>query len=219
MKSAILFALLLCGMSGTAQKRTAPPDVGTTMLRFNPLGLLDIGDQNFSVGAERFLKPNFSVASDVAVIFNSTRYELARSSTGFIFRPAVRYYPRYTGFYIEGELHFKQVNHQVRDWLGMDAVNGVPTYERFTDFTYRRNIYGFHFKAGRIMPSFLGTNLWWEVYAGLGIRHYDFAVVGQPRSIYQGGTWFDFTNDNNIRVLAVVPMGMRVMYRMVSGER
>lgn len=213
MKVAISLLLIMCSNVCIAQNKIFTPPPGTTFIRFNPLGLLDPGDMNISVGAERFIRPRLSVASDIAFIFRSSNFAQARRSTGFVFRPAIRFYPNRTAFFLEGELHYKQVNHQIRDWLGMDAVNGIPSYERFTDFTYRRNTYGFHLKAGRIMQSFLGTNLWWEVYAGVGARFYQFKVVRQPRSVYDRTRWFDLDREG-IRYSPVVPMGLRVMWKV-----
>ncbi|MGN6530814.1 MAG: hypothetical protein ACTHK0_03555 [Ginsengibacter sp.] len=120
--------------SGQSSNRLVPAEVlplqsGITA-RLNFTGLLDGYDQNISVGAENRFSEHWSTGSDVAYIFNSGYLSESHSSSGFILRPFVRYYPengRY-GFF-EAGFHYKHVAYKITDWVGKDDVNGQPSYQ------------------------------------------------------------------------------------------
>jgi hypothetical protein len=207
----VCFLLLSCTCAQA--QRTSPFPEQTTFLRFNFLGLVDPSDMYAGFGAERMVKPSVAVSADLGYIYFSNQYPNAKSATGFIVRPAIRYYTGQRTLFFEGELQFKMVTNRIEDWLGKNAVNGVPGYEEFTTFRYRRNVSGFHIKCGRVLPITADRKLWWEVYAGIGLRRYSYKVLDNPRSVYEYETWFGGRQRDEVNFAIAVPFGVRLLWK------
>ena len=215
MKTFTLSLLLLIAFNATvciAQKKEKyilPK--GSWLFRFNPTGMIDPVETNFSVGGEYRFHSNWSVSADAAWIFYSS-YFGAKHTNGFIFRPAIRYYiPHTDGMFVETELHYKYVSYRIEDWLGKNCVNGVPSYEEFTRFSYLKQAWGFHIKTGYQERIGRDKRFWMEAYLGIGPRWRSFKVKDEPNSCYThaGDASLNIIN-NNLSV--AIPMGIRLMY-------
>jgi Protein of unknown function (DUF3575) len=212
MLKSLLTALLLSASIGNCfaqdQKELFPKK---EFLRFNFLGLLDGFDQNLSIGGEYRFNPNWSTGADAAWIFYSAYLSENKGSKGFIFRPFIRYYPhpgRHDFF--EAELHYKYAVYQVQDWIGMDPVNGVPSYDEYATVPFRKNVFDIHVKAGDQQYLDRNKRILMEFAIGVGIR---WKWQGVDHGVY---TRTGFLNSENIFgphfVTPVVPMTLRLVY-------
>src|SRR5206468_5755190 len=95
-------------------------------------------------------------------------------------------------FYVEVQGLYKQVTHQLYEWLGKETVNGVANYQELEHFRYRRTIWGAQMIAGSLVPIKDGL-CYFDFYFGLGFKHKDAWIVGEPRSHYEGFTNFGAT--------------------------
>ena len=168
-----LQTFLLLTFSGQvfAQSDFVPVENKKLTLRWNPLGILAVWDQNLSLGLEKQFSGQASYGTDVAYIFYSSYLSESDRSSGFMFRPFVRYYFRENGRdFVETELQYKRVAYEITDWIGKDVVNGVPAYEEHMTFDYIKHVYGFHIKVGT--QTRLSADERWRVewYTGLGYR-------------------------------------------------
>src|SRR6478672_9113548 len=122
MKSLIPVIFLLTISHVYAQQFSDTLDRGTNFIRFNPLNLTDVSEPNISFGAERRITDNISLALDAGYIVYSNRFHDLGRSSGFIVRPAVRYFPNKSRIFFEGELHYKQATHHLHDWIGREVA-------------------------------------------------------------------------------------------------
>lgn len=143
----------------------------TLTLRWNPLGVLAIWDQNLSFGFEKKFSGQWSYGADIAYIFYSDYLSKSKRSNGYMIRSFVRYYFKENKRdFIETELQYKRMAYEISDWIGKDVVNGIPAYEEFEMFDYIKHVYGIHMKVGT--QTKLSADERWRVewYAGLGYR-------------------------------------------------
>ena len=212
MKSFTAFLLVVFSNFADAQKLPDTLIKGNTFIRFNALGLADISEPNISFGVEKRIGKRISLAFDAAYIVYSERFHSSGRSSGFILRPAMRYYPDNSRIFLEAELHYKQHTHHIRDWIGHDIVEGVPSYEVFEAFRLRKKVVGPHLKMGRLIP--VTQRLWLEAYIGLGVHFRKYTVVGNPDLIYRFNQNFnEVTTGETVRLMAF-PAGWRVLYRL-----
>jgi hypothetical protein len=181
-------------------------------LRFNPLGLIDANDMNFSIGAEKRIGDKFSVALDVAYIFYSDFFDDEGNTKGFIIRPAARFFPGGGKFFLETELHYKQSTHRLWDWIGRDAVNNVPAYEQLLSVRLRKKVWGAHIKVGRLIP--VTNRLWFELYLGIGPHFRTYQIVDHPEMVYQVNHFFNTVFTGDTEKLVALPAGFRLLYRI-----
>jgi len=188
-----------------------PPDTANRiMARFNFTGMLDPYDENASLGGEYKFAAGWSVGGDVAYIFNSTYVPNVKKTTGYIVRPFIRLYPdTWRRGFIEVQLHYKHASYQLTDWVGKDITNGVPAYEEFTTFYYKKKAWGFHFNAGSWTNLTANNKLRLEVFIGLGMR---FKKQYTDNALYtpQKAAFMELYNPHYTTV--VLPMGMRLVY-------
>jgi hypothetical protein len=180
--------------------------------RFNFTGLLDAYDENITIGAEYRFSEHWSTGSDVAYIFNSAYLSESHSSSGFIVRPFIRYYPengRY-GFF-EAGFHYKHVSYKINDWIGKDVVNGQPAYEEYSAFHFIKNVYDFNLKAGTATDLSRNKKLRLEFYGGVGIR---FKNQHSKEGSYTRTRGLLASLYNPHYSTLVVPMGMRIVYEI-----
>jgi len=210
----IFLALLIISISATAiaQEKTNQFNYRYA-IRFNPLAVLDLLDHNFSVGGEYIFRPRWSVTTDLSYIFASAIYGSSKTS-GFIIKPAIRYYVTVERrFYIEMDVFYKQVGYSITDWVGKDCVNGVPAFEEYKQFIYRKQVGGIDFKGGITTNLSRDQKLRLEGYFGFGIRTRSFAVKDDPRACYNGNLLFDVRGQNSSHyVTGSVPCGLRLVY-------
>lgn len=211
MKSLIPVIFLLTISHVYAQQFSDTLDRGTNFIRFNPLNLTDVSEPNISFGAERRITNNISLALDAGYIVYSNRFHDLGRSSGFIVRPAVRYFPNKSRIFFEGELHYKQATHHLHDWIGREVAGGVPAYEEYREFRLRKQVIGIHFKFGMLMP--VTERLWFEFYLGIGPRFRKFTVVEEKGFVYNFNLDFEDVSTGTTERLVAVPMGWRVLYR------
>ncbi len=215
----ILFLLLAFPFCVYAQKKHQTVNErlfneNKTAISFNPFALAAV-DYTLLVGYERKLSVKFFLGSEAGYIFASSYIgndgQSSNKGTGFIIRPSLRWFAADNNkFYLQPQVFYKQVTHQMHDWLGKDAVNGVPSYEQLQDFKYRRIISGFNLVAGFALPLGQHSRNYIDLYFGLGIRNKKSLVAGEPTSVYNRAIGiFDPEDDG---VFPSVPIGVRFIY-------
>lgn len=215
----LFFLLLIVSFQVTYSQKTSL-QAKDKLIRINISGLLDPIETNFSGGLEYRLKDNLAVSLDVGYIFYNYYYQQRNgNSSGFLFRPAIRYYTdEAKRFYIEAELHFKTVTTKLTDWLGKDCVNDVRTYETFTAFKIRKNVIGLNLKIGYQIKLSKDDKLWLEPYFGLGARLKNEFVLNEPTSCYNFASIFNRRNGNDIantdKMQGSVPLGLRFLIKI-----
>ena len=213
--AALLLCLWLCRQA-KAQSTPAPAgDRYKASVRFNFAGLADPIDNNISFGGEMFFHPDWSLTTDLAYIEYSSYFSEVKHASGYIIKPAVRYYPsslRHTGF-LEAVLFYKKVNYCLHDWLGKDCVDDVPTYYHHQDFAYNKRVAGFNLQFG-VQPALSRNNLLrLEAYLGLGIRIRQQDVAGGKNCCYNNELEFgDVNGHSGFSILSSLPIGVRLVY-------
>ncbi len=187
------------------------PDTAKKIVaRFNFTGIGDPYDENASVGGEYKFAPNWSAGSDVAYIFNSVYVKDAKKTRGYIVRPFIRFYPdTWRNGFLEVQFHYKYASYQLADWMGRDVTNGVPAYEEYTTFQYKKKAWGFHLNAGSSTKITPDNKLRLEFYIGLGIRYkkqYTDNGIFTPKNVTFSGLY------NPHYTTVVLPIGLRLVY-------
>jgi hypothetical protein len=205
------FLLLVVCQHVKAQKLPDTLTTGSTFLRFNIINLADLSESNISFGAERRISGRFSLALDAGYIVLSQRFRDKGKSSGFIIRPALRYFPEKSRIFFEAELHYKQHTHRIHDWVGRDAVAGVAAYEEYKEFRLRKQVIGPHLKFGTLVP--VNNRLWFEFYVGVGIHFRKYSIVGEKDAVYTFDDDFLTITTGNEETLVAIPAGWRILYR------
>ena len=184
-------------------------------LRFNFTGLADPIDNNISLGGEFPFQPNWSFITDLAYIEFSSYFSKIQQSSGYIIKPAIRFYPaslNHNGFF-EAVLFYKKAHYRLRDWLGKDCSNGIPAYEQYQDFSYNKQVTGLNFQMGLQTDLSRNKLLRFEAYLGLGIRIRKQDVVGEQHCCYNQERGFgDINGTSGTSVVSSLPIGMRIIY-------
>jgi Protein of unknown function (DUF3575) len=219
MRTSYLFALLILLVTSTGFSQKKDRHFwreSSTALRLNLTSLTDPIETNFSAGAEHLLNNQWAAGLDIGYIFNSTYYEKTNSVSGIIIRPAIRYYFNvYARHYIEAELQYKSSRSKITDWLQKDLVNGVPTYQRYQDFTMAKNVYGINLKMGGRGSLSRNERLWIEYYFGMGIRTRRENVLHEPNSRYGIVNRFRIVdNTGSAAALFSIPLGVRLLLKI-----
>lgn len=140
-----------------------------TSVNFSPLALGNT-DNQIMVGIERRLGNNWAYAVDAGFVFGSYYINKMEGAKGFELRPAIRYYRgRHKREYFQAQVFYKMVDYKFHDWLGRDAVNRTPSYEKLQDFTFRKKVWSLSLMAGETIP--LSDNVFIDVYGGIGARY------------------------------------------------
>jgi hypothetical protein len=148
-------------------------------LRFSPLALARLKHNTVLFGVEKKLKGNFSISADAGYIFY-TNYIFNGSShkaNGFVVRPALRYYVSDRNrFYWEGALTYQLIDEQHTDFLGMNCVNSVPSFFKFSDFSMLRTTADASVRFGGCFNLFKSKKLFLEMFAGVGARYRGYRI-------------------------------------------
>lgn len=209
----IFIAVLLCSVPVTLSAQRFPDSLyaNTTLLRFNPFALVPLYDLNISFGVEQKISKKSSFALDLGYVPYSEQFSRKRAN-GFVIRPAYRFFPNGNRFFLEAELHYKQVTQKMADWIGRDVVNNVPAYEEYVEFKLRKKVWGAHLKLGR--QYYISNRLWLEFYLGFGVHYRRYSVINYPGSQYQIPNVFNFVMTGQTETLAALPAGLRILYRI-----
>jgi hypothetical protein len=204
------FFLIIIYTNGTGQSIKSYFPEKKIVGRFNFTGLLDVFDENISIGAGYRFSPHWSTGIDVAYIFKSIYLSESKVANGIILRPFIRYYPKKEkGGFLEAEIHYKYVAYRLTDWVGRDATNGVPAYEEYATFHYNKRVMGLNINAGTDENLSRDKRLRLEVYIGIGIRFKkqgaDIGIYTRQRELFQ-----NLYNPQYSTV--VLPLGMRLLY-------
>lgn len=228
-RSYLLCLLLLAAGTGNAQTmiyQGLRADTGIIYLRHNPLGWIDLFDGNITLGAEYRFNRTWSATMDVGGIFYSTYVPKTRQTAGLLVRPGVRVYPgKYKDYFIDLQLHYKEVMYRVKDWIERDVVQDVASYEELTKFRYIKRVMGVHIMGG--VKQYLTDNrrFFMEVYLGLGVHFREEGPYHQPPdsrydqafTIFRPRTNGNDPNTNNTSGKSIVPAlpgGLRIIYRL-----
>ena len=215
----IVFLLLAFPLCVNAQKKRQAADErlfteNKTAISFNPFALAAV-DYTLLLGYETKVAPKIFLGSEAGYIFASGYIgndgESSNNGTGFIIRPSLRWFVSDNNkFYLQPQLFYKQVTHQMHDWLGKDAINGVPSYEQLQDFKYRRKIAGFNIISGFALQMGQSKKYFIDLYFGLGVRNKKSVIAGEPNSVYNRSIGIFDPEDNG--VYPGVPIGVRFIY-------
>ncbi len=178
---------------------------------FNFLGLLDVFDGNISAGGEYIFRSQWSAGLDAAYIFYSD-YVQSKNVSGFIARPFVRYYTKPTQkTFFQFEIHYKHVGYSgLEDWVERDIVNGVPAYQEYIKYKWKKTVAGMNFEYGNRSALSRNHKLNLETYIGLGLR---WRNQGADESYFpQAKTIFNGSVDAGKETQFVIPMGFRLVY-------
>lgn len=182
-------------------------------VRFNVLGMLDPLDGNISAGGEYIFHPRWSVTTDLSFILYSAYLPQNKSAIGFMLKPAIRFYTSESrkGF-LEATLFYKQVGYKLEDWLGKGFVNGVPAYEEYQDFIFRKRVGGINLQAGLQANLSKDKLLRLETWFGLGIRFKWQDIKNHPDASYQTNRIFLTDLTREYYVAPSIPFGVRLVY-------
>ncbi|MBY0479408.1 MAG: hypothetical protein K2Q24_17305 [Chitinophagaceae bacterium] len=210
----------ICVQEATAQDHEKKKSDYKLALRISPLGLVDPVETNFSAGVERKLSPKFSVGGDAAVYIARDVLTDRQPMSGFHLRPTVRWYSgkRLKGF-TELVLMYKHTVRKQNDWLGMDCVNEVPAYEKFTTFKQIRDVFDLSFRAG-VQEQLFNSEKWkFEFYMGLGLRQKFHRIKYSEKNTCAANEFADFfpvfdQSSTGSFTSISIPFGIRLVYQI-----
>ncbi len=202
----------------TAQETIKKSNDYKLAVRFNPLSLFDPVETNLSVGIDMKLRKKLSLGGDVAVYIARNVYAQSRPMSGFYVRPTLRWYSNNRLYmFTELVLMYKHTARKENDWLGMDCVNGVAAYEKFTQYKEVRDVFDLSFRAGMRENLFQSENWFFEFYMGIGLRQKLHSLKYNEKNTCAttaAGEFFNILNQNpsgNFTTLSI-PAGMRLVW-------
>lgn len=138
--------------------------------RFQPFAVFDPFESGIKFGMDKMVKPRMAVGADVAVYLGTEGY--TKWAPGFAVSPLVRWYTdeKLKGF-VETVLTYKYTERTETGWLGMDCVDGVPSYEKFDSYKRRKNVVDLSGRLGYRDRLFKSEKWCFEMFAGLGLRY------------------------------------------------
>jgi hypothetical protein len=213
MKTFLWCFCLLTGLSMHGQQKAIKPKIEYKQsLIISPFVLLDV-DQTILIGSEYRFKEQWAVVTDAGYTFSSYYISNTKHTSGFTIRPAIRkYYGKRNELYWQAQLLYKYVTYTQNDWLGKDCVQEVPTYEQYQEFKFRKKVYGLNIMTGEIMP--LSQKLFFEIYAGFGVRFKRHLVVNEPNSCYRTNSVNGPISYDAKSTTLSLPISMRLFYKL-----
>ncbi len=206
-----------------AQSKYEEP--GNLCVRWNFPGLIDPFGNNLTLGAEYRILPKWSVMADAGWVFTQAAYKENKTS-GYLVRPAVRFYPRVNKFwFFETQLHYKHLRRKGYNWVSHDQQNGVAAYERYEAIRQSANSYSINLlcgtqlplrKPGRDRKDFYRWKI--EYYWGLGIHTYRATepVVVTDNSFGRMSDTFNFPRESH--TTATPQFGITIVYRLLDNS-
>jgi hypothetical protein len=198
MRRLILPFCLFCLQTAFAQNSKPAADY-VKAIHFSPLAVFQI-DYTLMGGAEYKLRPNFGLVIEAGYIFASSYMSDMQSNsggTGLIIRPAARWYMgNKNRFYFQPQLFYKFVTHKKYDWVGMDCVDGIPSYEELREFKYRRHISGANATIGRIIPLGRSGKTFVDFYLGIGFKYKKSVIVNESCNCFMPDSLFIVGSDD-----------------------
>ena len=211
MKKYILGLLLCAGAHAQAQE---PRVEYRTALSFNPTAIIGV-DYTAMFGVEHRVKNNLGLVLDAGYLFYSTYFEAGtiQSTKGFSVRPGIRiYHGKQKKEFFQFQVHYKQANYKLHDWLGKDCVDDVPSYEQLQKFTYRKKTLAFNLMAGEIYRF---SDKWFgEIYVGVGVKM-KWQAPTEPNSCFRNDdneVGFNMYRKHSIG--PNIPAGFKLIYKL-----
>ena len=187
-------------------------------LRVSPLALLDPIETNLSVGIDFKIRKRLSIGGDAAVYIAREVYAQSKPMSGFYVRPTLRWYSNERlKLFTELVLMYKHTVRKENGWLGLDCVNDVPAYEKFTEYKQVRDVFDLSIRGGIRENLFQSKNWFFEFFMGIGVRRKYHSIkyyeqnTCAPRAM---GGFFDIFNQNpssNITT-PTLPTGIRLVW-------
>jgi hypothetical protein len=212
MKKLLLPVLLILMVSVKAQKKEKLPVEYENAISISPLMLLG-PDYTLTLGYEKRLRPFLVLSTEAGVVMGSAHFSSGDDpgAWGILIRPSIKFFVNEEkNFYLQPQLFYKMVNHNLYDWLGKNCVNDIHAYEELQEFTYRRQAFGFNAIAGVLVPT-RGRKMMFDFYLGLGIRHKTANVADEPDSCYDPVS-FGFGTFNQTGTFPNIPGGVRMVF-------
>lgn len=185
----------------------------TQAVRFNVLGLVDPFDGNISFGGEYAFHPRLSVTTDLSFILYSTYLQNNKRALGYILKPAIRYYASENrSAFLEAAIFYKGVGYKTEGWIDNEVVNGLPTYQEYKEFIFRKRVIGINLQAGFQRSISKDKLLLIEGYFGFGIRFKWQDIKDNPNSRIQSDNIFFDPLSDPYYVRPSIPTGLRLVY-------
>ena len=182
------------------------------LVRFSPLGVIDFLDHNLTPGIEYRMYGRWAAGLDAGYIFASDYIAKNKGTAGVLMRPYVRFYPKSSsGLFLHAEFHYKRVRYRLEDWLGKAPVNGIPTYEEFTTFSYVKRVTGANLRIGGELFLSPNKRLRSEVTVGFGVRFKKSLVRD---GVYTIGDIFNVRNVDPKKALPAIPLNFTMSYQL-----
>lgn len=182
-----------------------------TAVSLNPTVLLAT-DLTAMVGAEHRLPHRLAVVLDAGYIFDTYYIQTPemKGVSGFQLRPGLKWYNKRQKGFFQFQVAYKQVDYKMDDWLGKACVDGVPAYEQWQRFTYRKTALSFNVLAGELFR--ITDNVLLELYAGLGVKIKNQRPT-EKDACYRNnwGEAFVFNTFQEHTVTANLPIGIKVL--------
>lgn len=207
----LVLLIALAGNGQTIERRGMKADTGKLYLRCSPLGLIDLYDGNITLGGEYRFNDTWAATLDAGAILYSTYFQYSRMTSGFLFRPGLRLYPnKYKDFFIDLQLHYKNVTYKIKDWLDKDVVANVPAYEEYKVFRFKKQVMGVHIMAGFRNYMDYNKRFYLEGYIGFGLHYKDEGLRNEPNSQYDLG--LRLRRNTGTYIVPALPAGFRIVY-------
>ncbi len=199
------------------RKVTQQVDKGDLHLRWYPLGLINIFDQNLTLEAEYSYVSNRSMILDAGYVMASTYGNESgkiKTASGFIIKTAHRWYfgKGYNPSFIDAEAGFKSVRYQSEDqWVGRGVVAGTPAYEELMQVESQKDVFTLGARIGKRVTFSPTSRVGMEFWGGLGIRyrHY-YPKLPQDAETPQDMGWFSNPMDYGENWFPDFQLGLRL---------
>jgi hypothetical protein len=220
-----LLCLPLLLAAGAAHTQLLPSkaariDTGKIYLRFNPVGLADLLDGNFTVGGEYRFNNTWSATMDAGFIFYSLYMSRSKKATGILLRPGVRKYAgKNKDYFFDLQFHYKEVMYRVNDWIQRDVINEASAYSQLTTFRFRKQVYGVHLMAGGKEFLTKDHRLFLEIVVGFGIHYKVTGAYHEENSRIEDPFALTINRAGNMKtparaVVPALPMTLRLVYKL-----
>lgn len=214
----LFFSFTICTQ---AQYKPKPKDYNYILtVRLSPLALIDPLENNLSAGVDIKISKRFSMGGDIAWFFARNSFNRAKQLNGFYVRPAIRFYTSdRLNFFVETVLMYKYTSRNEQGWIGMDCVNEIPSYEKFDNYRFVKNVYDLSIRGGIRQPVSSSGKLFLEFYFGIGagtknhfIKYEEINSCISPFQINSIGIINNNLTGSFARVS--VPMSVRLAYKI-----
>jgi hypothetical protein len=200
--------------------KVSQKDSGKIYVRFSPIGLVDLLDENFTIGGEYRINSSWSAIMDAGFIFYSKYMRNCEKATGVLLRPGVRKYAgERRAYFFDLQFHFKQVMYHVNDWIEREVVDEAAAYDQLTKFRYRKQVFGVHLMGGGKEYLTKDHRLLLEIVAGVGIHYKITGPYHEVNSRFEDPFALTVNRKNNLSpvartVVPALPVNVRLVFTL-----